>query len=168
VRDDENAFAVVAGGELPDRLYDALAQLLVRLAVVPALLAGDPARVRVREALLGLRSGQAGPGADVDFAELRKLADGQAARLGDDLRRLEGSGEVARVDGVELEVGKPLGELPGLLASPLRERPVRVPLPAPGPVPVAFAVCRVVPGGSWSRRYATRPWILAFATVSVS
>ena len=79
---------------------------------------------------------------ELTLAEPRDRRDREPPRFGDDLRGLERSQEVARVDGVELHSLQGFGER-GRLSSPgLVQRRVRVTLYAALEVPVGLAVPR--------------------------
>src|SRR5215217_7977860 len=84
-------------GYFPQSGHDALAELLVGLAGVPAVAVLVPPRDTVGMALLDLRPRQSLPAADVDLAELAERDDIGVEDSGNDFRRLAGAQKVARV-----------------------------------------------------------------------
>ena len=149
MRDDEHPAPLVCVGDPVDRSQDALAHLSVGLAVVPAGAAGAPAQKSLGETNLGLLPGQTLPRADVDLSQLGELDDLVSLRVRHGFRRFPSAAEIARVDGVERDVGKPLGQVGRLRSATIGQRPVGMPLPAPGVVPVGLAVA-----GEEQRRHA--------------
>ena len=77
MRNQQDAVVRVARRDLEDGADDSLAQLLVRLAVVPALAAFSPATKGVGKELLSFGPGQAGPRAHVDLAQVGELSHGK-------------------------------------------------------------------------------------------
>jgi 3-oxoacyl-[acyl-carrier protein] reductase len=140
VGDDQNAPAVVGPGNVPDGLEHALGHVLVGLAVRPALLAVPPALVGIREVRTRIIARQAGPRPDVDLPKLRLLLDLQALRLGYYRCRVARAAQVARINRVEVELGQSLRQSLCLSPASLRERTIRVTLPAAFGVPVALPV----------------------------
>ena len=88
------------------------------------------------------------------------------SRARDDLRRLAGADEVARVDRLELLVGELLGEPSRLPAAVVAQRPVGVALEAAVGVPVGLAVANEEERGHAD--YASQPWTSASPTASAS
>jgi NAD(P)-dependent dehydrogenase (short-subunit alcohol dehydrogenase family) len=127
--------------DLPQSAEHSFSMLLVGLAVPFAT--------------VDLLAGQALPGADVDLAQRRFAAHGHPEARTDDLGRLEGASQVARVDRVWRLVLERLGEALRLLAAELVQRRVGVSLePA-----VAVPVCRPMSREEDRRHplYASRP-----------
>ena len=98
--------AVVGSRDAQDGREHAGGHLLVRLAVLPAVAAFDPAAELGREALLHLDTGEAGPGADVDLAQAVVGDDLETAAGRDGDRRVERAPERARVDRLERDRGQ--------------------------------------------------------------
>jgi 3-oxoacyl-[acyl-carrier protein] reductase len=142
VGDDQDAPAVVGANDLPDGFEHSLRHFVVRLAVRPARPAVPPALVGFGEALAGLVARYARPRSDVDLSKLRKLVHIEPLRLRHDRCGVARSLQVARVDGVELDVGESFRQRFGLRASALGQRAVGMTLPAALGVPVALPVPR--------------------------
>jgi 3-oxoacyl-[acyl-carrier protein] reductase len=140
VGDDEDAAAGMCVRDPPDAAEDARRHLLVGLAVCPAWPAVEPARIGRWEALARLLAREARPRPDVDLPQRRQLQNLEAFRLGDHCSRLAGAPQVARVDGVEIDVRQALRQRLRLEPAAFAERPVGVALPASLGVPVALAV----------------------------
>ena len=119
---------------------DPLAELVLRLAGLPAVPRLVPRLSPIRVALLDLRPGEALPLADVDLAQLAQRDNVGAEARRDDLRCLARPREVARVDELDRLAGELGRERVRLLASRLVERRVGVALEAPLAVPVRLAV----------------------------
>jgi 3-oxoacyl-[acyl-carrier protein] reductase len=138
VGDDQDASTRVRAGDPLDGFQDPRQVLVAGLAVVVL----GPGKAR-----LDLHSGQAGPGADIDFAQPAVDDHRHAVRLRDDQRRLVRSAEVARVDGVERHLRELAGERLRLLSADLVQRRVGPALKAAFAVPVGLAVPRQKDGG---------------------
>ena len=139
VSDHEHGLVGVSVQDLLEEAANALPEGVEGLGIVRAeALAGLPATVRLGEAALDLDSGETFPRTEAALTQPRVEPNLDAQTLGDDLRRLPGAGEVARihdVDTVEL-----LGELTSLPSAELVQRRVGLALPASVSVPVGFAV----------------------------
>jgi len=145
--DHEDAIIGARRSDSLDRADDPGPELLIGLAIVPAFAAGEPTPIRIRESLLGLTASQARPGADVYLAQTVVGLDAETPRRCDDLRRLSRSLKVARVDGIQVRIHDRIRELPRLCATPVRQRPVGMPLPSLRVIPIAFAVACEENGG---------------------
>lgn len=131
VRDDQDPFPGVRVRDPLDSAPYPCEVVLTGLAVV----LGRPG-----EALLDLRVGQPRPGADVDLPQAWVCGYRYIAGGDDDLGRLRGTLQVARVDGVELDVCQSAGKLVSLRTPGLVERRIGVPLVATVAVPVGLSV----------------------------
>jgi 3-oxoacyl-[acyl-carrier protein] reductase len=130
----------VPGTDVQQSSNNAPTELLVRLAVVPAVPVLEPACVDVRETLLDLVPRQARPRADVDL--LQRFVGN---RLDAELRRqdccgLGGSTQRARVQGREALVAELGRQGSSLRATRVVEWGVGVPLEAVLAIPVRLAV----------------------------
>ena len=130
----------VPGTDVQQFRNDALAELVVRLSVVPAVPVAQPAGIAGRESHLHLFPGQPGPGADVDLLERFDPNGLQPQLRREDLRRLLGATQRARVDGREARAPQ-LGCQPtNLRSTRVVEWWIRVPLEAVVAIPVRLAV----------------------------
>ena len=133
MRDDEDTVVGMRRGDPEHCPEHALRVRFVRLAHMLDPVAFVPVRPSQLPQSRSRRSGSA--------------TTGRAEPLGDDLGRLARAGEVARVDGVDVVAGEPVGERARLLAAVVVERLVGVTLqPALG-VPVGLAVSYEQQGG---------------------
>ena len=138
MRDDEHAIVRMKSAQIEERGNDALGELLVRLAVLPA---GSPGDVRsIWKARPDLVHGHPLPVADVDLAERLQLLCLEPETSGDDVRSLNRAPERARVDGGQSFVAKAVRELDGLAPTRLVEGCVRMSLVAALAVPVGLTM----------------------------
>src|SRR5258708_760024 len=138
--DDANALAGMSRGDLAQARDDARVEVVVRLTLLPAPAALVPVASSLGKALFDLRPRKALPLADVDLAQRRVRQDRDAEARADDLRRLAGAGEVARVDRVDSLAGELVRERARLLAPELVQRLVRMPLEAALAVPIRLSM----------------------------
>jgi hypothetical protein len=133
----------LAGMELQDickEVIHAGGEVLERLSIIrPGTLAGEPAPMRVGEALLDLLHGQSFPRAEASLAQPRIDSNLEAQPLRDYVRSLARPRQVARIDHVDVSV-ELVGEQTGLFATQLVEARIGTALPAPVSVPVGLAV----------------------------
>jgi hypothetical protein len=152
VADDEHGSAGVSRCDLAERLRDPGRVVLVRLTVP--------------RASVDLRFRQPLPRADVDLAEPWILLDRKSEASADDLGRLSGAAQVARIDRVDRLCGEPIGQLLCLGPARLVQRRIRVTLVPLLAVPLGFAVACEEERRHWL--YASRPWISGSAIASAS
>ena len=140
MRDGDDEPSVVALRELHERRQHSRGERVVRLALVPARPAVDPAPVRLGVAQFHLVSGEALPGADVDLAEALVRFHAHADGGRNDLGRLERAPQRTRIDRRNRLVLQPLRERTGFRPARFGKRNVGVPLKTPLEVPRGLAV----------------------------
>ena len=139
--DDEDALTGMVRRYLPQSGDDALAELLVRLAGVPAVAVSGATAPRRRDGAPRSPATSAPASSPTSISRSSRSATISASRRrGQNLGRLPRAQQVARVDGRDVLAGQPVGKLARLFAARLVERRVGVPLEAALAVPVRLAV----------------------------
>ena len=134
MRHDEDGASGVVAHDAEKRGHDAVAHLLARLAVSPRRV------LRFGEPKADLVVGQTFPRPEVPLPQVGNERHVQPLPLGDDTSRVPRSREVARIDRSQRLAFEPVGERARLLAPPLVERRVEMPLKTALRVPVGLAV----------------------------
>jgi 3-oxoacyl-[acyl-carrier protein] reductase len=142
VGDDQDTAVGVRTRDPPDGAENASSHLLVGLAVGPARATVEPARVSLRETFARLVARETRPRPDIDLAQLWQLQNLEPLPLGDYGSRLARAPKVARVDGIQVDIGQPVGQRLRLEPSAFAERTVGVALPAALGIPIALTVAR--------------------------
>ena len=141
VRDDDHPVGrPVTARDLADRVDHPLGHRRVRLAVVPARAAGDPARVPRGIPRRRLVRGQADPRPDIDLAEAGIELDLEPARLRDRLGGLTGPDQIGADECDRALDHQAARRRDGLRLAERRQRKIVLTLPAARPVPRGLAV----------------------------